>query len=898
MLVALCSCPVRLCGRIPPTAVMRQAAGLCCLSRNMIKRTLLFLICLLFSFVAGAQTLTGTVVDADSGLPLSFVNVFYEGGEAVQTDEAGKFAVPLRQERLYFSRIGYDTRSLRPSAGDTLRVELEANSKLLDEAVVRGHKTKYSRKNNPAVELMRKVIAAKKRSDLKSHDYYSINKYSKLTFAFNEVTEKVFQEGKFKRLPFLKEHVEHDPETGKLILPISVDESVTRLIYRRQPESEKSIVMGQRSSGLNDLFNTGDIMTTLLQDCFTDVNIYEDEVRLLQYPFISPVSTRSAISFYRFFIEDTLDVGDVRCIQVSFTPNNPQDFGFTGDLYVMADSTYRIHRVDMGIPGRSDVNWVERMHISQEFAELPTGEQVLTRDEMLVQLKIVDFLQKFQVKRTTQYSDFSFASIPDRDFDFKGEQTTEANAFMRDEAFWAGHRSDTLSSSEGRMALFMRQLQQVKGFKPVLWVAKAFIENYVETSVNPDRPSLVDIGPVNTFLSQNFVDGFRLRFGAQTTANLHPQLFLRGYAAYGFKDHRWKGLGEATWSFNKKAYLPREYPVNNLTFTYTNDVMSPSDKFLPTDKDNVFVSFKWTKVDHMMYFRNYRLTYDHEWAGGLRMTLRLTHEQNEPTGALFYQPLSAGAAPSADASLHLRHITTADASFALTYQPGAKWVNTKQRRIAANHDAPVYSVSHTAGFKGIFGSDYDYNLTELSIYKRFWPGSWGKIEVYAKGGVQWNRVPYPLLCMPAANLSYIKEDNMFGLIDNMEFLNDRYAALMLSWDLNGKIFNRIPFLRRLKWREYLACNVLWGTLTNKNNPYLPQNAGRADLFHFPGHFNADGTYSYQSALMDRKKPYVEVVAGIHNIFKLLHVEYVRRLTYLDRPDVEKWGIRFMIRMTF
>ena len=244
----------------------------------------------------------------------------------------------------------------------------------------------------------------------------------------------------------------------------------------------------------------------------------------------------------------------------------------------------------------------------------------------------------------------------------------------------------------------------------------------------------------------------------------------------------------------------------------------------------------------------YRLTYDREWAGGLRMTLRLTHEQNEPTGALFYQPLSAGAAPSADASLHLRHITTADASFALTYQPGAKWVNTKQRRIAANHDAPVYSVSHTAGFKGIFGSDYDYNLTELSIYKRFWPGSWGKIEVYAKGGVQWNRVPYPLLCMPAANLSYIKEDNMFGLIDNMEFLNDRYAALMLSWDLNGKIFNRIPFLRRLKWREYLAC--------------------------------------------------VEVVAGIHNIFKLLHVEYVRRLTYLDRPDVEKWGIRFMIRMTF
>ena len=134
---------------------------------------------------------------------------------------------------------------------------------------------------------MRKVIAAKKNSDLHQHDYYSIDKYSKITFAFNEVTDKIFEEGKFKKFPFLKDHVEVCNEPGKLILPISVDETVSQLIYRKEPKSEKTIILGQRSNGINDLLNTGDIVNTMLKDCFTDVDIYKDEVRLLQYPALS-----------------------------------------------------------------------------------------------------------------------------------------------------------------------------------------------------------------------------------------------------------------------------------------------------------------------------------------------------------------------------------------------------------------------------------------------------------------------------------------------------------------------------------------------------------------------------------------------------------------------------------
>lgn len=862
----------------------------------MNNRCLLFLFFIIIeAFNLCAQNITGTVTDEKTGAALPFVNVFYDGGHGVQTDSAGHYSLPKKNGKLYFSLIGYVSKSFVIKEATRLDVALSVDNIELGVAVVKSKKTKYSRKNNPAVIMMQKVIAAKKKSDLSVHPYYSYNKYQKLTFALNEISDKVFEEGGLKKVPFLKEHVEVCPETGKKILPISVDETVTQLIYRKNPKSEKQIILGQRSNGINDLLSTGDILTTLIKDCFTDVDIYDDEVRLLQYPFHSPISTRSAISFYRYFIEDTVMIGKDKCFELSFTPNNPQDFGFSGTLYIMADSSYRVRKIEMGIPRHSDVNYVDNMMITQEFAQLPSGEQVLITDEMLVQLKIAKFIQRFQVKRLTEYSDYSLEPIPDKKFKFNGVVKKEPYAMMQDNDFWKNYRAEDLTKSESSMDALVKRLSNIKGFKAILFVGKAFIENFVETSVSPEHPSKVDIGPINTMITQNFVDGLRLRASAQTTANLNPHWFLKGYVAYGFKDERWKGMGEVTYSFNKKAYLPREFPVNNLTFTYSNDVMSPSDKFMPTDKDNVFTSFKWDKVDHMVYYENYRLFYDREWNNGLRFTTFFRRSKNTPTASLFYQPLNGTNVPDASGQ-NITNFVTSEFNVGVRYQPGATWINTKQRRIAANNDAPIFALNHTVGIKNLFGGQYNYNYTEAEIYKRFWVGSWGKIDNDIRAGVQWNKVPFPLLIMPAANLSYIMEDNTFNLINNMEFLNDRFVSYMVSWDINGKILNRIPLIKKLKWREYIGCNVLWGMLSDKNNPYC--NPNDKNLFYFPGRFNSDGSYTAISHVMDKKVPYVEAIVGIHNIFKLLHIEYVRRLTYIDRPGTSKWGIRFMFRATF
>lgn len=851
---------------------------------------------------AVAQTVSGIVVDAKSGSPLPFVNVYYEGkGVGAATDENGNFSVPYRKgwNILTISSVGFKKMEI-PISGpiENLKVRLEVNSQTIKGVSIKGKRKKYDRKNNPAVELMRKVIAAKKHSDLRRHDYFSYQKYEKRTFALNEFTEKVFDDEHFKKLPFLKERVETCPETGKLILPISVDETFSKRIFKKDGNIDKTIVEGRNSTGLNEFFNTGDIATTMIEDVFTDVDIYDNNIHVLQSEFVSPLSSSSGISFYRYFIADTLDVDGIRCIEVTFTPNNSQDFGFNGSLYIMADSTYRVHKATLNLPHNNAVNFVSDMYVSQEFETLPTGEQVIVNDNMIVQISVIGSFTKFHIKRDTYYSNYSLEEIPDKEFKFLGKERLLADAMMKDNKYWNSVRPEPLTEKESTMDDFLKKMESTKGFKFVLFVAKAFIENFVETSTDREKPSKVDIGPINTIFSQNFVDGFRLRMSAQTTANLNPHLFAKGYVAYGFKDHKWKGMGELTYSFNKKAYLPREFPVNNLTVTYQYDDASPSDIFMPTDKDNVFTSFRWTKVNHMNYVQKLRVLYEREWENGIRLTAQVKKESNEATAALFYQPLDGTGTPSPDKNLHINKFEMADVMIGLRFQPGATYINTKQRRIATNNDSPIFELNHTIGLKNVLGNDYTYNYTEAKVYKRLYLSSWGKIDTYVKGGIQWNKVPFPLLIMPAANLSYIKERETFSLIDNMEFMNDRFVSIMSGWDMNGKILNRIPLIRKLKWREYIGFNMLWGTLTDKNNPFLAKNAGDSRLFYFPGEFRKDGTFKYQSRVMDKNKPYFEVVAGIHNIFKILHVEYVRRLNYLDNPDIDKWGIRIMLRMTF
>ena len=813
------------------------------------------------AFPAQAQQwLSGVVLDAETGDTIARASVVYEGHRvSTVADAMGRYTISRHQGwSLSFSAVGYKKRSIRVGEKTVgqLNIRLKPDRRQLGEVTVKAKRNKYSRKNNPAVELMKRVVAAKKRTDLSVNDYYQYSKYEKLTLAWNDLKPEQLLRKPFKNHPWLIDQIETSPFTGKLVLPVSVDETVSQKIYRKKPHSEKTIIRGQASSGVNDLFQTGDIINTVVKDVFTDVDLYDDQIRLLQRPFISPISNEG-ISFYRYYIEDTVAVDRDSCIHLHFLPNNQHDRGFRGDLYILNDSTLHVRRCQMTIPQQSNVNFVDSMQVHQEFQKTADGQWVLTHNDMVTVLKLFDFIdQSVVVNRTTRLSEYSFDEIPEKQFKGGAKEVTQADAEMRDKEFWDHYRQVELTKSEGRMGDFLTGIESIKGFKYIILGLKTLIENSIETS----NPNYIDICPVNTLLSHNFIDGWRSRFSLKTTANLNPHLFLSGYYAHGWGSHRNYYSAEATYSLNAKKYLPHEFPRRTITVQSTRDVCTPGDHFLETDKDNVFMAMKWAKVDKMMFYNRQQVTFEYETDWGLRTVVSGKREENECAGNWTFDDLK-----------------TTELRTTLRFAPGETYINNKLRRRVINLDAPVFSLTYAHGFDGLLDGQYNYNFTELSIFKRVWLNNWGKVDVALKGGVQWNEVPLLLLIHPASNLSYFNQPQTFNLINNMEFINDRYASLMLTWDMNGRLLNRVPLVKRWHWREFMAVRTLWGTLSEKNKD--------AEL--------PEGSY-----VMDSKKPYVEVMVGIHNIFKFFNVEYVRRLTYNDLPTSPKWGMRYSLSLTF
>lgn len=862
--------------------------------QNMKQRNLIIIFLFLALYPLGLWgQIKGVITDSLTNEPLMYITVQYEGkGVGGISNANGEYQVETRRgwNELTFSAIGYVTKKVKFAPGTkVLNVKMKSDDIMLTEVVVKPQKEKYSRKNNPAVEFMKKVIAAKKGLKPEANDFYQYQKYEKMKMSLNDVTPEKMEKGMYKKFSFFKDQVELSPKTGKMILPISIKETASRTYYRRSPKSKKTVIEGLNSTGIEEFFNTGDMLGTILTDVFSDVNIYDDDIRLLQRHFVSPIG-RGAISFYKYYLMDTIMVDKRECVHLSFVPNNPQDFGFTGHIYVVKDSTYAVKRCTMNLPKKTGVNFVRNLDIVQEYEQLPDSNWVLTDDDMTVELSITEKGSGLEVQRTTKYSDHKFDEIEARIFRLKGNVIKEATMMSKSDEYWANVRQVPLTKKESTMDLFMNRIQQIPGFKFVIFAAKAMIENFVELGTKK-HPAIVDLGPINTMITSNYVNGTRFRLSANTTGKLNPHWLFSGYGAYGTRDKKWFYSGEAAYSFNSRDYVLWEFPKHYLAFKYTYDVMNPMDKYLATDKDNMFVGWKWTTVDQMSYIRDASLTYELETNAGFSMKVLARHRNDEAAGILRYWKNDGAKMGYNDGSnTMVKDFTTSELGVSLRYAPGETFVNTKQRRIPISLDAPVFILSHTSGFKGVLGGDYNFNLTEIGFRKRFWFGSWGKLDITARAGAQWNTVPFPLLNLPMANLSYITQNNeSFCLINNMEFLNDRYASLALSYDMNGKLFNRIPLIKKLKWREMFRVRALWGKLTDKNNPFRSQNP---DLFIFP--MRED---EFTSHLMGNE-PYVEASVGIYNIFKLLHVEYVHRFTYTHLPNTQKWGIRFMILTVF
>lgn len=841
-------------------------------------------------FLSHAQSFTsasGIVKDSITGEPLPFVSVYFDGSTiGAMTDDNGTFTLQNNQgyTKLAAASLGYDTKfiDLKPGKkNDNLEVLLKPTAFEISEVVVKPKREKYTRKDNPAVELIKKVIAHKNDNRIEAKPEYQTEVYEKLSLSLDNFNPNLDKNKFLKKFKFIKNYLDTSEFNGKPILTVSVRENLSDFYYRKSPKAEKTIVRAKRMQGIDKTLDDGGGITSNLEEIFKSINIFDNNIPILLNRFVSPLSSTLATTYYHYYIMDTLDVGGDKCVDLAFVPANSESYGFTGRLYITLDGNYAVKKVLLNTPANINLNWVDKLRIEQEFKQMPDSTWVLDQENTFVNFYVVKGTQQLYAHQLRNYDNYNFnVQNADSVFGLLGALHVLPEATAQPDTFWTHNRPIPLKEKEDALKDLLGQLRKVPAFNAIIKTAEILITGYIPTA-NDKKVTKFDFGPMNTTFSANHLEGFRMRVGGMTTANLNPYWFASGYLVYGTNDRKIKYNLKLTHSFTKKEYHEGENPVNNLSFIQEYDVYTPGQDFLFTSKDNIFVAWKVGEpVTKMQYIRKSVLQYEKEWLNGLTWKSWIMNQNNEAAGTLQYIKRD-----ESGNLYHIKDFTTSEIGTQLRFAPGERAYNGRSGKESVfnlSKDAPVFKLSHQLGIKGVLGGDYNYNHTEISAEKRIWLSSFGHIDAQVKAGKVWDKVPFPLLILPNTNQSVTIQPEAFHMMNALEFVTDQYVSFNATYYLKGWILNRIPGIKWLRLREVLSFNMIYGGLTDKNNPTLTPG-----LFLLP-----DGTQPLGST------PYMECSVGLENIFKILRIDYYRRLTYLDHPDIKKGGIRIALRFTF
>lgn len=841
-----------------------------------------WIMCLVFAILAGQANakddmINGIIKDSITSEPLQYINIYLKGeNRGVFSDQNGRFSIKATSKTncLQISSVGYKSKEIIVSPTDNSEIEvlLSPTHTMLKEVIIRPTKEHYSKKNNPAVEMVNRIRKKMQQYSPLLHDHYNHEKYEKGVIALNDFnvdsTSKITK-GKYG---FITQYIDTSDISGRPILIISMTEQTSKEIYRKSPTSQKEIIEGINISSIIEVFDEKSL-NRFVDEIMGEIDIFQNDISIMQNRFVSPLSN-IATNYYKFYLTDTIPIDSEKCIELSFTPHNKESFGFIGRLYIpLGDTTMFVKKVVMNVPRTINLNYVKSIYIVQDFIKVADGTRLKVNDDMTAEFEILPGTQGLYSRRQIAYRDFSFKPDTQYDsfFDYEADVIVAKNADERSEEYWKGKRQLTVNPIEMSMNGFLTRLRQIPFFYWVEQVVKVIIQGYIPTG----KHSKFDIGPVNTFLSFNRLEGTRFRIGGVTTALLHNQLFARGYIAYGLSDRRFKYGAELEYSFNEKENHSREFPIHSIKAEHQYDIDQIGQHYLFTNKDNIFLSLKRKPDYKSTYRRLSKLNYKMERESGFSFDIGFKHEIQEGTQSL---PFEDGYG-NVD-----RHYSQSAFMITLRYAPGEKFYQTKSERIPINTDAPIFQLTHEYGPKGMFSSKFTLNRTEFSAQKRFWFSAFGYTDIILKAGKVWSQVQYPALMWPNANLSYTIQPESYSLMNAMEFANDQYISWDITYWANGALFNRIPLIKHLKLREVISFKGLYGSLTKKNNPDYNNN-----LYRFP--FD-----SFAKPM--GKEPYMEVSVGIDNILTFLRIDYVWRLTYRNTPNVDKSGLRVQLHFTF
>lgn len=903
-----------------------------------------------FSALLAATAVRGQIVDLNTGEPMPFVQVLFVGTTIGTTSDIdGNFYLENTRglTKVECRMVGYKTKTLTIKLNKTTDtfIALEPDVYALGDIVIKpDKKERYKRKGNPAVDLIKNVIANKDKNRLDWKEDYQMRSYEKMVMSLDPFDYNLDKNKLLRQFKFLEQYIdtviiEKGVQTDSSvvatdttnILNISLRETMADeyVVGGGNARKARKIITAKRWEGIDKIFETNNVSENL-QAMFQPINIFANDINLLLNRFVSPLSSSLAVSFYQYYIMDTVMVDSVRCIDLAFVPVNSESFGFTGHLYIVADSTYALKRYQLNVPQHINLNWVSHLAIDETFQQIDNG--LWAQKEVNTHVR---FATKKRAKHNiyacqTRYFDrFQLqAQLPDSLFYMAGNTITRPDAEHIPTAVWDTMRPFALKDKELLVDSLERELMKVPVFRGIVNTLDDLIQEFIPTS-RERKQSKWDFGPIFNTISYNEQEGGRLRIGGMTTANQNPHWFTSMYAAYGFNDQRFKGGITALYSFNKKKYHPYESLRHYISLTASYDLEEMGQTYKVLDRDHIFMSIKFNyEAKPMMYVARLRLKYEKEWANQLSLITWLEATNNQPNGSIGWGDEGRWAAPRINIDKRKPLLMTFNKRLAdgttitrpwyhetqwtlqLRYSPGGYIYNDRQGIESPYNlwkDAPVFRFTNEMGY--IHEDHYFYNRIQLSAEYRFWLSAFGHLDATVDVGyVATNKAPYTKLFIPVSNQSILLDPKAFNLMQPMEFVMDRYASLHLTYYMKGWLFNRIPGIKLLKLREVISFHMLAGYLGDRNNPYITDG-----IYDLPCSYSLDGEfiraktsfadYNAQGDIRYNYMPYMEITAGIENIFKLIRIDYVRRLTHLNAPNTGQrlgpWkrnGIRITLRV--
>jgi hypothetical protein len=819
-------------------------------------KTKIIVFFLFVSSILLGQTKVGGKVTDEFGEPIAFANVIFKNSkEGVITDENGTFYFESKENysTLVVSYVGFEKKeiTLKPGLNTGLKIKLQSGTTLKEVVIYTG---KTSKKNNPALDILRKIWERRRKNGLKMFKQYEYEKYEKVEFDLNTIDSAFMSSKVFKGMEFIFNQIDTSSISGKTFLPIFINETLSEVYGDNEAKKTKEITKANKNSGLG----SGDGVNTFIKDLYADFDIYDNYLKFFDKDFVSPLS-RTGINVYNYVLNDSMYIDNKWCYNIVYYPRRKNELTFKGDFWVN-DTTFAIKKINLEASKSANINWVKEIYIEQEYEVMNDSVFLLKRDYMMSDFSFSKKEESKGVygKRTTLAKNHKF-DIKKEDKFYKEEVNFYDNAvFNKPDEFWEENRFEALNKNEAGIYKMLDTLKEVPRFKRIYNLASILGSGYIEIP-----KWKMDYGPIFSTFGYNDVEGQRIRAGGRTYFGSNDTWRIQGYTAYGFKDNQFKYGISGRWMVNpnKRVILSvgnrRDVEQMGVSLTTSNDVLGrsfASSALFASGVNNQLTSVNLTTLGFEIEpIKNFTFQ--------TNFTYRTLKSASSEFSLDYYTDLTQTEIKS--------EVKQSEINLVAEYTPNRKTVGYGVDRMDVDFNYARFFVSYSNGIKGILNSDFNYQKLQLYYRQPALIGGFGRLFTTFETGKIFGEVPLGLMGIIPGNQSWFVIENTYNLLNYYDFVADEYASLHFEHHFNGRLFSRVPLLRKLNLREIIGIKGVCGRVSDENRL-----------------LNASGlTYTAPEDI------YWEYHAGVGNIFKVLRVDFAWRGSYLEMPDARKFAIR-------